>query len=115
MPVLADPAPAISVTDKALVQLKKLRAEAAFGSSEENLILRVGVKQGGCSGLSYKMDFEQAGNVTEDDHILRYEGFKLVIDPKSLLYLFGMHMDYSDALIGGGFQFQNPNAADSCG
>ena len=48
--------------------------------------------------------------------MLEYEGgFRLVCDPKSLLYLFGMHLDYSSALIGGGFQFQNPNAANSCG
>lgn len=115
-PVLAEPAPAISVSPKALIQLKKLRAEAAeSGSSEESLILRVGVKQGGCSGLSYKMDFEQANNVSGDDHVMAFDAFRLVIDPKSLLYLFGMQMDFSDALIGGGFQFHNPNATDACG
>eukprot|EP00877_Chromochloris_zofingiensis_P004115 jgi/Chrzof1/13704/Cz08g08230.t1_ISC1[v5.2] len=103
----------ISLTDRALNHLKRLRAEVE-GS---NLLLRVGVKQGGCSGMSYKMDFEQAENIKEDDYVISYdsEDFKLVIDPKSLLYLFGMRLDYSDALIGGGFQFNNPNATDTCG
>lgn len=81
------------------------------------MVFRVGVKQGGCSGMSYVMDFEEPGNLKDDDYVIEYEGgaFKMACDPKSLLYLFGMHLDYSDALIGGGFQFNNPNAADSCG
>lgn len=54
-------------------------------------------------------------DVTEDDMVEEYEGFKCVIDPKSVLYLYGLELDFSDALIGGGFQFQNPNAESSCG
>lgn len=66
--------------------------------------------------MSYSMDFENESNVRPDDSIMEYaDQFRLVCDPKSLLYLFGMHLDYSDALIGGGFQFQNPNAQDTCG
>ena len=63
------------------------------------------------------MDFEDESNVSSDDMVMEYgeEGFKLVCDPKSLLYLFGMRLDYSHELIGGGFQFQNPNAENSCG
>jgi iron-sulfur cluster assembly protein len=68
------------------------------------------------TGMSYHMDFEKEENVRAEDAIMEYEdGFKLVCDPKSLLYLFGMQLDYSSALIGGGFQFHNPNAANSCG
>jgi len=68
------------------------------------------------AGMSYHMDFEEELNVRAEDMVMEYEGgFKLVCDPKSGLYLFGMHLDYSSALIGGGFQFQNPNAASSCG
>ncbi|PNH03069.1 Iron-sulfur assembly protein IscA, chloroplastic [Tetrabaena socialis] len=88
--------------------LKKLRAEH---KNEEQLLLRVGVKQGGCSGMSYVMDFEGQDKVSADDHVMAYEeggGFQLVVDPKSLLYLFGMRLGFSNALIGGGFQFQNP-------
>ena len=68
------------------------------------------------AGMSYHMDFEEEANVRAEDMVMEYEGgFKLVCDPKSGLYLFGMRLDYSSALIGGGFQFHNPNAASSCG
>ncbi|KAG2449935.1 hypothetical protein HYH02_000039 [Chlamydomonas schloesseri] len=108
------PPHAITLTPEALEQLRKLRAD--FKEQSEMMLLRVGVKQGGCSGLSYVMDFESQDKVTEDDHVISYaDGFRLVVDPKSLLYLFGMQLGYSTALIGGGFQFQNPNATDSCG
>ncbi|KAG2429034.1 hypothetical protein HXX76_011276 [Chlamydomonas incerta] len=108
------PPHAITLTPEALVQLRKLRSD--FKEQSETMLLRVGVKQGGCSGLSYAMDFESQDKVTEDDHVISYDdGFRLVVDPKSLLYLFGMQLGYSTALIGGGFQFQNPNATDSCG
>lgn len=110
--VTADaPSEAITLTEKAVNHIKKLRQEAG----SESLLLRVGVKQGGCSGMSYVMDFEKEENLKEDDYTIQYDGFKLACDPKSLLYLFGMSLDYSDALIGGGFQFHNPNAQDSCG
>lgn len=103
----------ISLTDKALAHLKKLKAE----HEGRNLLFRVGVRSGGCSGLSYIMEFESDENVKEDDAVFEYDdgGFQMICDPKSLLYLFGMHLDYSDALIGGGFQFHNPNATDTCG
>lgn len=66
--------------------------------------------------MSYAMDFESEANVQQLDNVMEYaDGFRLVCDQKSLLYLFGMHLDYSNALIGGGFQFHNPNAANSCG
>nr|KJB71277.1 hypothetical protein B456_011G114300 [Gossypium raimondii] len=77
--------------------------------------LRIGVKQGGCSGMSYTMDFEKRSNARADDSIIEYNGFTIVCDPKSLLFLFGMQLDYSDALIGGGFSFRNPNATQTCG
>lgn len=109
---VATPPPAITLTDNALEHLKKLQAD----NKDANVLLRVGVRQGGCSGMSYQMDFETEGNIAGDDYIINYEGgFRLVCDPKSLLYLFGMSLDYSTALIGGGFQFHNPNAADTCG
>ncbi|KAK9867138.1 hypothetical protein WJX84_002796 [Apatococcus fuscideae] len=108
----AAPPPAITLTDKALAHLRRLQSDS--GGSQ--LLLRIGVKSGGCSGMSYSMDFENDSNVRPDDSIMEYaDQFRLVCDPKSLLYLFGMHLDYSDALIGGGFQFQNPNAQDTCG
>ncbi len=108
------PAQAIVLTDSALAHLKKMRAEV--GGSE--LLLRVGVKQGGCSGMSYTMDFESPAKVGEDDMVMSagdQEGLRIVCDPKSLLYTLGMTLDYSSALIGGGFNFKNPNATETCG
>ncbi|CAN6202582.1 unnamed protein product [Urochloa humidicola] len=102
--------PAISLTEKALKHLNKMRAERS-----EDLCLRIGVKQGGCSGMSYTMEFESRANASPDDSIVEYDGFAIVCDPKSLLFMFGMELDYSDALIGGGFNFQNPNATKTCG
>ncbi|CAN6208763.1 unnamed protein product [Urochloa humidicola] len=103
-------APAISLTEKALKHLNKMRAER-----NEDLCLRIGVRQGGCSGMSYTMEFENRSNASPDDSIVEYDGFAIVCDPKSLLFMFGMELDYSDALIGGGFSFQNPNATKTCG
>ncbi|KAJ9170285.1 hypothetical protein P3X46_018405 [Hevea brasiliensis] len=103
-------APAISLTDNALKHLNKMRKER-----DEDLCLRIGVKQGGCSGMSYTMEFENRANARPDDSIIEYNGFVIVCDPKSLLFLFGMQLDYSNALIGGGFSFKNPNATQTCG
>jgi iron-sulfur cluster assembly protein len=102
--------PAISLSEKALAHIKKMRDQ-----SGKDLTLRVGVRQGGCSGMSYVMDFEERSNIREEDSLIEQDGFTMVCDPKSLLYLFGMQLDYSDALIGGGFNFQNPNASSTCG
>ncbi|KAG9458756.1 hypothetical protein H6P81_003264 [Aristolochia fimbriata] len=103
-------APAISLTESALQHLNRMRSER-----NQDLCLRIGVKQGGCSGMSYTMDFEDRSNTRPDDSVIEYEGFTIVCDPKSLLFLFGMQLDFSDALIGGGFSFKNPNATQTCG
>lgn len=81
------------------------------------LVLRMGVRNGGCSGLSYVMDFSTESDIQDDDEVDSYdqEGIRCVVDAKSLLYLYGLELDYSDELIGGGFKFFNPNAEDSCG
>ncbi|MEN9215368.1 MAG: iron-sulfur cluster assembly accessory protein [Gloeomargarita sp. DG02_3_bins_56] len=100
----------ILVTPAALRHLQNLRAQKG-----EDLCLRVGVRQGGCSGMSYMMDFERPENIRPDDEVFDQDGFKIVCDPRSLLYLYGLALDYSDALIGGGFQFTNPNAVQTCG
>jgi iron-sulfur cluster assembly protein len=101
----------ILMTDAALRQVLTLREK----QGNQDLCLRVGVRQGGCSGMSYVMDFEDFKNVRENDEVFDYDGFKVVCDPKSILYLYGMVLDYSDAMIGGGFQFTNPNANQTCG
>ncbi len=100
----------IQMTEAALTHVRALQAQQG-----NDLCLRVGVRQGGCSGMSYVMDFEDANNIGPHDEVYDYEGFRVVCDRKSLLYLYGLVLDYSNALIGGGFQFTNPNAAQTCG
>ncbi|KPQ37621.1 MAG: iron-sulfur cluster assembly protein [Phormidesmis priestleyi Ana] len=100
----------ILMSETALAHVKALREKQG-----SDLCLRVGVRQGGCSGMSYMMDFEDASNIGEHDEVYDYDGFQVVCDRKSLLYLYGLMLDYSDALIGGGFQFTNPNANQTCG
>lgn len=100
----------ILMSDAALRHVMALREKQG-----EDLCLRVGVRQGGCSGMSYMMDFERLENIQASDEVFDYDGFKVVCDPKSMLYLYGLMLDYSDALIGGGFQFTNPNASQTCG
>lgn len=101
----------IQISEKALKHLLMLKEQ----QGNDNLCLRVGVRQGGCSGMSYMMDFEHTDNITEHDEVFDYDGFQIVCDRKSLLYLYGLMLDYSDAMIGGGFQFTNPNATQTCG
>ena len=99
----------ITVSAKAMDHIRMLR-EKQKDQWESEIVLRMGVKSGGCSGLSYVMDLDSVENVTEDDMVEDFgEGndrVRCVIDPKSVLYLYGMTLDYSDELIGGGFQFQ---------
>ena len=83
-------------------------------------VLRVGVRSGGCSGMSYTMDFVPSSDILDDDETYDYEApdgnsFRVICDPKSLLYIYGMQLDFSTALIGGGFNFTNPNATQTCG
>ena len=74
------------------------------------------VRAGGCSGMSYVMDLTKQEDVDENDTIVNLdENMRCVIDPKSLMFLYGMQLDYSDELIGGGFSFSNPNAEETCG
>ncbi|MGD1903319.1 MAG: HesB/IscA family protein [Geitlerinemataceae cyanobacterium] len=106
----AAPQRGIQMTHTALAQVKALREQQG-----KDLCLRVGVRQGGCSGMSYTMDFEDPSNIRETDEVFDYEGFQVVCDPKSMLYLYGLVLDYNTALIGGGFTFTNPNATQTCG
>jgi iron-sulfur cluster assembly protein len=102
--------PAIQLTETALNHVLALRDRQG-----KDLCLRVGVRQGGCSGMSYLMEFEDISNQRPDDEVFDYEGFQIICDRKSLLYIYGLVLDYSNAMIGGGFQFTNPNASQSCG
>ncbi len=102
----------ITISEDALKHLKDIMEEE--GISNNTHFLRVGVKGGGCSGLSYVMDFDDVK--TDQDEVVELQnGFKVVVDKKSVLYLFGTELQYSSGLNGKGFQWVNPNASRTCG
>ncbi|MBI4535721.1 MAG: iron-sulfur cluster assembly accessory protein [Ignavibacteriae bacterium] len=100
----------IMLTDKAAQQVLKVKAENKIPESHG---LRLGVKGGGCSGLSYVLAFDERPR--ENDKVMEINGIKVFIDPKSLFYLSGTVLDFSDGLNGKGFVFNNPQAAKTCG
>lgn len=104
----------VVIKPKAMARLVELRTQQKLEDGTP-LTLRMGVRSGGCSGMSYVMDFTE--DVQDDDTIDEYpdQQIQCVVDAKSLLYLYGLELDYSDELVGGGFQFHNPNAEESCG
>jgi len=80
---------------------------------EQTAFVRVGVESGGCSGLSYKLDFDNTKN--DDDELVEDNGISLLVNKKSFLYLVGTTLEFSDGLNGKGFVFNNPNASRTCG
>ena len=99
----------ITVTEKAVKQLKI----AMKSGGDENQILRMSVEGGGCSGMTYNMDFDNQQR--EFDKVFESNGLKIVCDLKSWLYLKDIEVDYSNDLLNGGFQIKNPNADRTCG
>lgn len=102
----------IYVSDKAKAKVRKLMEEAGV-ADDPSYFLRVGVVGGGCSGLSYKLDFDN--DQKPMDQAFEDNGVKVVTDLKSFLYLVNTELDFSDGLNGKGFYFNNPNASRSCG
>ena len=100
----------IDITEKAIKQVKQIKVENSIPS---DYALRIGVKGGGCSGMTYQLGFD--GDVKDGDTIIEKEGIKLIVDGKSFFYLSGMILDFSDGLNGRGFVFNNPNATKTCG
>ena len=100
----------INVTDKAVKEIKKLMEENKI---PEGYGLRVGVKGGGCSGLTYTLGFDPEERT--GDTVLEKDSVKLFIDMKSFLYLSGTEIDFTDGLTGKGFVFNNPQAVKTCG
>ena len=98
----------ISVTPKAVGKIRDAFAKQGVSGG-----LRLGVLGGGCSGLSYQFKFDAKPRPT--DHVFEFDGVKIFIDPKSMLYLDGMTLDWKDSLIQSGFVFDNPHAQKSCG
>lgn len=102
----------IFVSDKAKEKVKHLMQEASVAEGEDYFV-RVSVVGGGCSGLSYKLDFD---NIKKPmDQVFEDNGVKVVTDLKSFLYLVNTTLEYSDGLNGKGFYFNNPNASRTCG
>jgi len=100
----------IQITDKAKDKILDLRKQE--GQSEITNI-RVSVQGGGCSGLMYDLSFD--ATIKDKDQVFEDKGIKILVDKKSLLYLVGTTLDFSDGLNGKGFQFVNPNASRTCG
>ena len=101
----------ITIGDKALEHVVELMMSQ--GLTPDTHFLRVGVKGGGCSGLMYELDFDS--ELKSGDHEFEDKGVKIVCDKKSLLYLIGTELDFTDGLNGKGFEFRNPNAERVCG
>ena len=88
------------------------KVAALIAREKQGEFLRVAISGGGCNGLSYKMKFVPAAK--RGDILVRTSGVSVLVDSKSALYLKGTHVDYSSALVAGGFKFTNPNAKASC-
>ena len=101
--------PIIHVTEQAAKQMMKIAAKEGY----DEFGLRMAVKGGGCSGLTYKLGFTEAPK--KDDKVIEEHGVKLFIDFKSMFYLGGTVLDFSGGLNGKGFEFTNPNAKTTCG
>lgn len=101
----------IKVSESAKKRITALMAEDGFDALQD--YVRVGVKSGGCSGLSYELKFDKAQ--IEGDRLIEDNEIKIVVDKKSVLYLAGTILEYSGGLNGKGFVFNNPNAQRTCG
>ena len=99
----------VSFTQGALLEIKRLMQEPGFDSSQQ---LRVGVKGGGCSGMTYVLGFDTQ---KPNDRVYQFEGMSFLMEPAHELYLLGMEIDWQGGLNSRGFTFRNPNASATCG
>ena len=99
----------VSFTEGAIIELKRVMSEPGMGPEKK---LRVGVKGGGCSGMSYVLGFDEK---QDGDEEFDYEGVPCVINKAHEIYLYGMQINWEDGLNNRGFTFNNPNAASTCG
>lgn len=106
---MTEPEQGVLLTERAARQIRKIRSDENL---DDELKLRVAVEGGGCSGLSYKLGFDEPG---DEDLYLKNQGIDIVVDPRHMLYLDGVQIDYPDGLDARGFTFTNPNASDTCG
>ncbi|XLS29375.1 HesB/IscA family protein [Flavobacteriaceae bacterium M23B6Z8] len=101
----------IKVSEQAKAKVIQLMTEEGFDAAKD--YVRVGVKSGGCSGLSYELKFDS--KIAEEDKVFEDNAVRIIVDKKSFLYLVGTTLEYSGGLNGKGFVFNNPNAQRTCG
>lgn len=103
----------ITISPRALVRIEEIRSQQSY---QEQTPLRIGVVGGGCSGLTYQLDFDPnfTPEIAHKDQVFNVGKMQLVVDMRSFLYLAGTELDYTDGLEGKGFHFNNPNAARTC-
>lgn len=101
----------IKISDRAASRIREILAEQNIASDS---LLRISVRSGGCSGLTYDLDFDSDVAVADSDETFEDNGIHVVVDMRSFLYLAGTQLDYTEGLTGKGFHFHNPNAARTC-
>jgi iron-sulfur cluster assembly protein len=101
----------LTLTEKAISEIKRIQSSTP---ESEAAVLRIMVTGGGCSGMSYKLGFDKQPPA-ENDKVFDHAGVKVVVDPKSYLFISDVVLDFSDGLNGKGFVFNNPNAKKTCG
>ncbi len=101
--------PPVQLTERAAKQVHKIKTDEGLS---DDLYLRVAVEGGGCSGLSYKLGFDYK---SDEDEMIVSQGIEVLIDPRHMMYLKGISIDYPDGLDARGFTFDNPNAEETCG
>ena len=99
----------ITLSDNAAQRIKEIMANA----KEPSLGVRIGVKSGGCAGMSYVMEYAKSSNL--NDEVIEDKGVKVLIDPKAIMYLLGTEMDYKKDELSSTFVFKNPNETERCG
>ena len=99
----------LSLTPIAIERLRDINKN----SSNDNVVVKLGVKNGGCAGMAYTMDY--INEVSQNDEVIKIDDITLVIDPKAILFLLGTEMDYEKSTLNSGFIFNNPNQTDACG
>lgn len=116
VPPAAKKTPKVDVTDKAIQAIEKMQAKREAEGKARALGLRIGIRGGGCTGFGYLFEWsDDAPRAT--DRVFEFEGgaVKIFCDPKSLLYLDGLTLDYVTSMMGHGFKFVNPNVKSTCG
>jgi iron-sulfur cluster assembly protein len=101
----------ISISERAIQRIDEIRTEQ---NVPKDAFLKVGVVSGGCSGLTYDLDFDSNVEPQENDKVFELNGMRVLVDMRSFLYLAGTELDYTDGLEGEGFHFHNPNASRTC-